>query len=491
VGVPRGGLSGTIRLLANRLSRHPLRGVITLTAHARAFTLPLVVGDADMTTNVVNMDAMIPREDFYVTSAAPNLTSITRISVNDLASGFLVPTLRKPDFQRETKDWSPAKVADLVRTFLDGELIPAIILWQAGGNVFVIDGAHRLSALLAWVRDDYGDGTFSKKLFDIHIPDEQARVADRTRKQIHSSLRSYSDYQVASGKPGSITDQLFAARVQRLAINALDVQWVRAETALAAENSFFKINDSATPLDKTERLIIKARQSPVAIASRAVTNSGTGHIYWSKFDSETQNGIATMSAEIHSALFDPPLSEPIKTLDIPVAGHGYNILTLIFNIVCNANGIPFADLKAAAKDAKVVQKDNDGKETITLLRNVRDLLELVTGTSAKTIGPHPAVYFYTRSGAFQPAALLATADLLAELQREKKLTEFTRIREWFEGFITENKEFISVIVHKHGSGARSVAPIYEFFKWLANQMMEAKSHLPIFGSFWTKASLHI
>jgi hypothetical protein len=244
VGVPRGGLSGTIRLLANRLSRHPLRGVITLTAHARAFTLPLVVGDADMTTNVVNMDAMIPREDFYVTSAAPNLTSITRISVNDLASGFLVPTLRKPDFQRETKDWSPAKVADLVRTFLDGELIPAIILWQAGGNVFVIDGAHRLSALLAWVRDDYGDGTFSKKLFDIHIPDEQARVADRTRKQIHSSLRSYSDYQVASGKPGSITDQLFAARVQRLAINALDVQWVRAETALAAENSFFKINDS-------------------------------------------------------------------------------------------------------------------------------------------------------------------------------------------------------------------------------------------------------
>jgi hypothetical protein len=185
-----------------------------------------------------------------------------------------------------------------------------------------------------------------------------------------------------------------------------------------------------------------------------------------------------MSAQIHSALFDPPLSEPIKTLDIPVAGHGYNILALIFNVVCNANGIPFADLKATAKDAKLLQNDPDGKDTIGLLRNVQNLLELVTGTSARTIGPHPAVYFYTRSGAFQPAALLATAELLADLERENKLIEFTRIRKWFEGFITENKEFISVIVHKHGSGARSVAPISEFLKWLANQMMAAKEPSP-------------
>ena len=95
----------------------PSRGVITLTAHNFVSTFPRcgagvspAYGEDDMTTNVVNMDAMIPREDFYVTSTAPNLTSITRISVNGLAGGFLVPTLRKPDFQRETKDWSPAKV---------------------------------------------------------------------------------------------------------------------------------------------------------------------------------------------------------------------------------------------------------------------------------------------------------------------------------------------------------------------------------------------
>jgi hypothetical protein len=111
---------------------------------------------------------------------------------------------------------------------------------------------------------------------------------------------------------------------------------------------------------------------------------------------------------------------------------------------------------------------------MSLLANVRNLLELITGISPRTIGPHPAAYFYTKSGSFQPAALLATAELLAHFEKEKLLVEFTRIREWFESLIISNKEFISIIVHKHGSGARSVAPLYEFFKWLAEQMMKEK-----------------
>ena len=43
----------------------------------------------------------------------------------------------------------------LIESFLDGELIPAVILWQSATHIFVIDGGHRLSALLAWAHDDY------------------------------------------------------------------------------------------------------------------------------------------------------------------------------------------------------------------------------------------------------------------------------------------------------------------------------------------------
>ena len=80
------------------------------------------------------------------------------------SSSLTYLTLRKPDFQRETASWEPQVVADLIGSFLDGDLIPSIILWRSPdtGNIFVIDGAHRLGALIAWVQDDYGDKELSR-----------------------------------------------------------------------------------------------------------------------------------------------------------------------------------------------------------------------------------------------------------------------------------------------------------------------------------------
>lgn len=60
-----------------------------------------------------------------------------------------------------------ARIIDLITSFLNKDLIPAIILWQNESNlVFVIDGSHRLSALAAWINDDYGDGDITKQLYE-------------------------------------------------------------------------------------------------------------------------------------------------------------------------------------------------------------------------------------------------------------------------------------------------------------------------------------
>ena len=48
-----------------------------------------------------------------------------------------------------------------VASFLDNEVIPSLILWKAPAYMFVIDGGHRLSALRAWMEDDYGDKAIS------------------------------------------------------------------------------------------------------------------------------------------------------------------------------------------------------------------------------------------------------------------------------------------------------------------------------------------
>lgn len=108
-----------------------------------------------MPTNFVNLDALIPREDFEtLTPEISTQLSIlsTTYRITDLLQDSLTyNVLRKPDFQRETANWKPDKVAELVSSFLDGDLIPSIILWRSpiSGNIFVIDGAHRLSALIA------------------------------------------------------------------------------------------------------------------------------------------------------------------------------------------------------------------------------------------------------------------------------------------------------------------------------------------------------
>lgn len=98
----------------------------------------------------VNLDALVPREDFEVIQDLNRSLDTTTIQIRDLETGaFFYPILRKPDFQRETSEWEPQKVLGFVESFLNGDLIPAIILWHSGRNIFVIDGAHRLSALIA------------------------------------------------------------------------------------------------------------------------------------------------------------------------------------------------------------------------------------------------------------------------------------------------------------------------------------------------------
>ncbi len=98
----------------------------------------------------VDIDALIPREDFEIkdhvggsTGARPSTLSIT-----DLKKGaFFFSAARKPDFQRETNEWEAEKICGLIESFVNGDLIPAVILWRSpGGYTFVIDGSHRLSA---------------------------------------------------------------------------------------------------------------------------------------------------------------------------------------------------------------------------------------------------------------------------------------------------------------------------------------------------------
>lgn len=203
-----------------------------------------------MTTN---LDALIPREDFEIKDGnqIPS-QNLPAIQVRDLEAGsFLYQTLRKPDFQRETSEWTPDKVCDLIQSFLDGDLIPAVIFWNSGGYNFVIDGAHRLSAIIAWVTDDYGDGIISQSFFEYSISSEQSDIAEKTRKLIKKKFGTYNDHKYAITNQDKVTPEMLE-RAKKLATLTIQLQWVRGDSS-KAEASFFKINEQASPINDTEK----------------------------------------------------------------------------------------------------------------------------------------------------------------------------------------------------------------------------------------------
>jgi len=431
------------------------------------------------TTNVVNLDAMIPRDDFAVDEAPSKSTPLDRINIAHLDGHFFAGDLRKPDFQRETAQWSPAKVVDLIRSFLDADLIPAIILWRAGASIFVIDGAHRLSAILAWILDDYGDRKRSLDHSGGYITPEQRRVAERTRELVEKSVLSYAKYQsFRNNRPAAPPEM--QKRLSNLADNSFVAQWVTTNDVKSAEDSFFKINQQGTPIDPTERRLIRSRDSASAIASRAITHSGSGHKYWKAFKVETQAAIETAGKEIYSALYNPPITGmPLTTLDVPVGGKGYSTLPFVFDLVNRANNVKIADSTSKKDDKTKLPKDEDGATTGQYLREVRKRLDRITGDQSRSLGLHPIVYFYTRSGTFQPTVFLAVSDFVEDLARSDDLIAFTKHRRDFEDFLIAHKEATTLLIKQLGSGERHIPRLREYYNLIFRRLLAGRDRTQI------------
>lgn len=426
----------------------------------------------------VNLDALIPREDFESGTDTAGGRLRDTISLSDLeANGFFHPLLRKPDFQRETTHWRPEAVCDLVRAYLDGHLIPAVILWQSGGRVFVIDGAHRLSALIAWTRDDYGDAEASNARFGSGLSPEQRKVAKRTRDQIRKEIGSYAEFKGLRGQ--DVADSQKARWVRQIGSGAIEIQWVTATTSKAAEDSFFKINQAAQPIDPTERRILQTRRSPNAIAARCVARGGKGHKYWSAFPPDRRTEIEILGEEIYEILYQPPHNPPVTSTDVPIAGQGYNALPFVFELVCVANGIPIPATVAAKRLPPSIPEDSDGVETLEFLRNVKRKLTLISTNHSGALGLHPLVYCYSSTGNFQPNAFLATIKFADMLDLRGKKKAFTSIRREFESYLLANRTFVSLTMSRLGAGSRSLDRIVDLYWAIFDLLLSGKRQAEI------------
>lgn len=423
--------------------------------------------------DIVNLDALIPREDFEVDSPQENVQPIQAIQIRDLErETFFFNAVRKPDFQRETNEWGIGRISDFVNSFLNGDLIPAVILWQGGGNIFVIDGAHRLSALAAWVQDDYGDGLVSKLFYDGVIPPDQTKAAEKTRRYVKQLVGSYQDHKDAILHPDKFPPEV-VNRARRLATLAIQLQWVKGN-ATKAEASFFKINQQAAPIDKTELRLLQSRNKPNALAARAIIRAGTGHKYWSRFDEKSQAEIEKRAKEINNLLFTPELRTPIKTLDLPVAGRGYSSQTLplvfdLVNIINDHSTIKTVD-------------DPDGQSTISYLKNCQRILDRVTGTHPSSLGLHPVVYFYSSTGRYQPTAFFAVLELVKDMEKAGNFKAFISIRRKLEEFLLKYKMLPLQVGYKYGSGTKGYQPLKDLFAFIISSLQSGRTENEILES---------
>ncbi len=124
-------------------------------------------------------------------------------------------------------------VADFIKSFLDGKLIPAIIIWHSKqtNKIFIVDGAHRVSALIAWVNDDYGDGNMSRALFgDINA--EQVKFHKATKALVGDSVGDYARVKQAALNPEG-ADAEMVRRGRAIAVRHVPIQKVEGDAATA------------------------------------------------------------------------------------------------------------------------------------------------------------------------------------------------------------------------------------------------------------------
>jgi hypothetical protein len=425
--------------------------------------------------NRVDLDAMIPREDFGVVEDTFSLDLMSDFPIRHLAKDApVLKLLRKPDFQRETNHWTPDQLVTFIKSFVDGEVIPSLILWKAPSYIFVIDGGHRLSALRAWMEDDYGDKHLSKAFYKNDISKKQIEVAQKARKLVEKQVGRYTDLVASIDLKSSDPAH---RRAQVVATRALPLQWIQGSAA-TAESSFYKINSQGTPLDETETTLIKNRHRPIAIGARAIVRAGSGHKYWSAFSPECVQEVERVTAKVYEDVFKPEMAEPVRTLELPVGGSvsPVDALALLIEFLSVAgtrqNGV---------RSIEQYPEDATGSGTVEVLKNASEILNKISGTSSGSLGLHPAVYFYNEKAKYSRFLFLGVVTVIQEKLRNNNsewFRQFTSARAELEKFLVENKSVIGMLIVNLSKGQR-VSKIRDLIEFLVREFKTPSTNVTI------------
>ena len=405
----------------------------------------------------VFLDAFVKKDDFNAefNDGTRSQSMKSTISISELESGaFFLNALRKPDFQRETNDWDGEKIVEFIDSLVSNELIPSIILWKNENNlIFLIDGAHRVSAICAWINDDYGDGEISRKYYDGYIPEEQIAIANAVRTKINEVVGPYQAY-----KNNTIAERgtEFERKLNNLGSIGVNIQWVFGDSR-KAEESFVKINQKSTPIGDRELEIISNRDTSYAVCTRLILRAAKGHDYLSILKNEQEkNEIINLSRDVHTLMFGNKSVNYDDLNNLPVAGmlssnHTLDIIAQTV-IICNND------------DSLLLKSQITFKNLKKILLNCKKVLSYIFSKEQYSLRLHPYVYFYNDIGGHKIGNYYGILQLINEIKdKPTELNKFIKNRERLENIIIKYGFVFQQLQRKWRQSKRAYKELAKFY----------------------------
>jgi hypothetical protein len=253
---------------------------------------------------------------------------------------------------------------------------------------------------------------------------------------------------------------------------AIQVQWVEGDSS-SAEESFLKINQSATKISNAELELIKSRNQAHAIAARAIVRDGKGHKYWSNFEKSEREKIQDLSNQIHTLLFGNKVITMDSINDLPIGGAFSSSFTLDVVMqtvkICNEIG--------AAKEANE-KDDATGKEVIGYLKRTLSILERIHSKKPGSLGLHPFIYFYSDIGKHKIGSYYGILELIKILEQNKGYDKFTSVRGLFEDTIKEYSFLVQQIIRKNRQSKRGFKEVALYYLSIIDLIADKHMNTP-------------
>lgn len=426
------------------------------------------------------LDAFVQKDDFNAefNDGTRSQSMKTTISITELESNsFFLNALRKPDFQRETNDWDSDKVIEFLDSLLSNELIPSIILWKNENNlIFLIDGAHRVSAVCAWINDDYGDGEISRKYYDGYIPTEQVKIAQELREKVNSIIGPYSEYKnKVIAKRGSE----FEKKLNNLGSIGISIQWVFGDSR-KAEESFVKINQKSTPIGERELEIITNRDMVYSACTRLILRAAKGHDYIPQITDEiSKKEIVSLAREVHTLMFGSKYVDYTDLDNLPIAGmlsssHALDIIAQTV-IICNEG------------NKKLLQAKIEYKTVKKILKNCKQALSYIFSKERYSFGLHPYVYFYNDIGGHKIGNYYGILQLIVDIKDNHiELNKFIKNRSRLENILIKYNFVFQQLQRKWRQSKRAYKELSNFYHDLIQEIDQNEDDIDVINKISTK-----